>query len=240
MLQIRNLVAGYGPATALHGVDLAVGDDEAVAIVGANGAGKSTLVRAVCGLVRPTGGQILMDDRSIEHVPPHRRAEHGIAVVLEGRNLFGELTVRDNLRLAEAAGKRERDRTHDAFSMEEIVDLFPVLRERMSARVELLSGGQQHMVAVARALLLQPRLLVLDELTTGLAPKVVKEILSVLTGLRARGMALLLVEQSIGVASEMTDRAYVLSLGRVVAEIGRGEWGRVLSDDTLVKAYLHG
>ena len=190
--------------------------------------------------MRPTDGQILIDDRPIEDVPPHRRAGHGIAVVLEGRNLFGELTVRDNLRLAEAAGRRGRGRVADAFSMDEIVELFPVLRERMSARVELLSGGQQQMVAVARALLLQPRLLILDELTTGLAPKVVKEILAVLSGLRARGMSLLLVEQSIAVASEMTDRAYVLSLGRVAAEIGRGEWGRVLADDTLVKAYLHG
>lgn len=240
MLNVEGLVAGYGAVSALHGVNVEVKADEAVAIVGANGAGKTTLVKAICGLVRPTDGRIAMNGRVINGVPAHKRPSHGISVVLETRNLFTEMTVRDNLRLANAAGRKTSGRGGDPFGLDEVVDLFPVVRERFGSRVELLSGGQQQMVAVARALLLQPNLLVLDELTTGLAPKVVKEILAVLSTLRSRGMAIVLVEQSVAIASEMTDRAYVLSLGRVVAEVGRGEWQKVLSDETLVKAYLHG
>ncbi len=240
MLTVEGLVAGYGAVPVLNGIDLKVGADEAVAVVGANGAGKSTLVRAICGLVRPMGGRIAMNGRALNDVPAHRRPHHGIAVVLESRNLFTELTVRDNLRLAEKTGRDAAGANGRDFRIDEMAELFPVVQERFGTRVELLSGGQQQMVAIARALLLQPNLLVLDELTTGLAPKVVKEILAVLTGLRARGMAIVLVEQSVAVASEMTDRAYVLSLGNVVAEVGRGDWGRVLADETLVKAYLHG
>jgi ABC-type branched-subunit amino acid transport system ATPase component len=239
MLQVKGLKAGYGAVPVLHGIDLELGDGEAVAVVGANGAGKTALVRALCGLMKPTAGSIVKDGRDITHVSGHRRPEHGIAAVLENRNLFTELSVLDNLRLAARTGARA---THDKarFTLDEVFDLFPVVRERRDSVVGLLSGGQQQMVAIARALLLQPEVLIMDELTTGLAPKVVKEILAVLGRLRSRGMGILLVEQSVAIASEMTERAYVLSVGRVIHEVPRGGWQTMLADKALVKAYLHG
>ncbi|KQP22143.1 ABC transporter ATP-binding protein [Pseudorhodoferax sp. Leaf267] len=238
MLNVQGLTAGYG-VPVLHGLAMHIGEGEAVAVVGANGAGKTTAVRCLAGLVRPMSGRIEMDGLDITAVPGHRRCEYGIAMVLENRNLFTELSIMDNLRLAERAGRRVRH-GGTRFTMDEVLGLFDVVRERAQARVGLLSGGQQQMVAIARALLLQPRLLVMDELTTGLAPKVVKEILAVLNRLRDRGMSILLVEQSVAVASEMTDRAYVLSVGRVVHEIPKGGWPAMLSDKSLTKAYLHG
>jgi len=239
MLKVQGLRAGYGGPPVLHGIDIEVGAGEAVAVVGANGAGKTALVRAISGLLKAVDGRILKDGTDITTVPGHRRPEHGIAVVLENRNLFTELSVIDNLRLAESAGRRAR---HDKarFSLDEVCTLFPLVGERRHAPVGVLSGGQQQMVAIARALLLQPELLIMDELTTGLAPKIVKEILGVLNQLRARGMSILLVEQSIAIAAEMTERAYVLSVGRVIHEVRRGEWPAMLADKTLVKAYLHG
>lgn len=238
MLEIKSLQAGYGALPVLHDINLSIGRNEAVAIVGPNGAGKTTLVRTLCGLVNPMAGRIVKDDADLTDLPAHRRPESGIAVVLENRNLFVELSVGDNLRLAERTGRKSR--TSARFSLDEVLKLFPAVKERYNDPVGLLSGGQQQMVAIARALLLQPDLLILDELTTGLAPKVVKEILGVLNDLRTQGMAILLVEQSIAIAAEMTDRAYVLSVGRVVQEIKHGEWQAVLADDRLIKAYLHG
>ncbi|KJK21782.1 ABC transporter ATPase [Burkholderiaceae bacterium 16] len=239
MLQVRGLRAGYGTVPVLHEIDIDVEQGEAVAVVGANGAGKTALVRTLSGLIRPMGGSIVKDGVEISRVPGYRRFEHGIAVVLENRNLFTELSVHDNLRLAERAGKRANG-GKTRFSFDEVCDLFEILRERGQCAVELLSGGQQQMVAIARALLLQPDLLIMDELTTGLAPRIVKEILAVLNQLRARGMSIVLVEQSVAIASEMTDRAYVLSVGRVMHEVRRGEWSAVLKDKTLIKAYLQG
>lgn len=239
MLKVKGLKAGYNAAAVLHGIDMEVDAGEAVAIVGANGAGKTALVRTLSGLMRAQAGCIEKDGVDITELAGHRRFEHGIAVVLENRNLFAELSVLDNLRLAERAGRRSAgDRAR--FSMQEVFELFPVVRERRDAQVGLLSGGQQQMVAIARALLLQPNLLIMDELTTGLAPIVVKEILGILNRLRGRGMSILLVEQSVAIASEMTERAYVLSVGRVIHEVARGQWPAMLNDKTLVKAYLHG
>ena len=238
-LSIESITAGYDGVPVLHDVDLRVEDNEAVAIVGANGAGKSTLVRVICGLAAPMRGIVRMGGADVTRVPPHRRAEHGIAVALEERNLFPELSVRDNLRVSEHAGRRLAT-SGAPFRLDDVLELFPVVAEKLETRVELLSGGQQQMVAVARALLLQPRLLILDELTTGLAPKVVQDILATLVRLRARGLGILVVEQSVALAAEMTDRAYVLSLGRVVREITRLEWPTVLADESLTKAYLHG
>lgn len=239
MLEVNGLKAGYGPVPVLHGISMQVAAGEAVSVVGANGAGKTTLVRTLSGLMKPMGGTLVKDGADITQVPGHRRQEHGIAVVLENRNLFTELSVLDNLRLAEHAGKRA-SQAKSRFSMDEVFELFKLVYERRRSQVGLLSGGQQQMVAIARALLLQPDLLILDELTTGLAPIIVKEILTVLNKLRARGMGILLVEQSVAIASEMTERAYVLSVGRVIHEVRRGEWPAMLSDKSLVKAYLHG
>jgi ABC-type branched-subunit amino acid transport system ATPase component len=237
MLALDSLSAGYGALIVVHGVSLTVGEGEAVAIVGANGAGKTTLVRTICGLISPRGGRITKDGVDVTRVVAHRLSRHGIAVVLENRRLFTELTVRQNLVLAEHAGRAVRGKELQ-FSWKDVCGLFPVVEERLNTPVELLSGGQQQMVAIARALLLQPDLLIMDEPSTGLAPKVVKDILLVLKNLRARGMALLLVEQNVAIAAEITDRAYVMSLGRVSHEISAGEWQKVMADDRLVNAYL--
>jgi ABC-type branched-subunit amino acid transport system ATPase component len=237
MLEVDSLVAGYGALTVLHGVSLSVGDREAVAIVGANGAGKTTLVRTICGLLRARSGRIVKDGIDIGRTPPHQLARHRIAVVLENRRLFGQLTVHENLILADKAG-RAGGKRRIAFDWSDIYTLFPMIEERLETPVELLSGGQQQMVAIARALMLQPDLLIMDEPSTGLAPKVVKDILLVIKDLRGRGMALLLVEQNVGIAAAITDRAYVLTLGRIEHEIQAGSWEAFLADDRLVKAYL--
>jgi branched-chain amino acid transport system ATP-binding protein/nonpolar-amino-acid-transporting ATPase len=239
MLQVKRLQAGYSGVPVLHGISIEIAKNEAVAIVGANGAGKTTLVRVLSGLLWPMSGTVQQEGVDISRVPPHKRVEHGIAVVLEGRNLFTELTVRDHLRLAESVGRRARH-GNARFDAEEIFDLFPMVKEKYDTPIEFLSGGQQQMVTISRALLLQPTLLILDELTTGLAPKVVKEILSALNRLRVRGMSIILVEQSVALAAAMTDRTYVMSAGRVVREVEREEWPRLLADEELVKAYLHG
>jgi ABC-type branched-subunit amino acid transport system ATPase component len=237
MLEVKSLVAGYGALTVLHDVSISIGDNEAVALVGANGAGKTTLVRAICGLLRARSGAIVKDGVAFGDMPAHRRVTRGVAVVLENRRLFAEMTIRENLRLAEKTGRAARG-ARILFDWDAICALFPLVAERAETPVGLLSGGQQQMVAIARALLLQPDLLIMDEPSTGLAPKVVKDILHVIKDLRGRGMALLLVEQNVGVAAEITDRAYVLTLGRVEHEIGKGQWSEFLRDDRLAKAYL--
>lgn len=237
MLLIEGLAAGYGAAEVLSGVDLRIDAKESVAIVGANGAGKSTLVRALCGLVPARRGRILKDGREIQHLPAYRRAELGIAVVLENRHLFGELSLRSNLELAASTG---RDGHAQRFSIDDVLELFPFMRERQDAPVELLSGGEQQMVAIGRALLLNPDLLILDEPSTGLAPKVVRDIVSVIGRLRQRGMSLMLVEQNIGIAAESSDRAYVMSLGQIVGTIDRDGWANLDEADWLVRAYLGG
>lgn len=237
MLLIEGLAAGYGAAEVLSGVDLRIDAKESVAIVGANGAGKSTLVRALCGLVPARRGRILKDGREIQHLPAYRRAELGIAVVLENRHLFGELSLRSNLELAASTG---RDGHAQRFSIDDVLELFPFMRERQDAPVELLSGGEQQMVAIGRALLLNPDLLILDEPSTGLAPKVVRDIVSVIGRLRQRGMSLMLVEQNIGIAAESSDRAYVMSLGQIVGTIDRDGWANLDKADWLVRAYLGG
>lgn len=232
-------MVGYGGAPVLHGIDLSIGDKESVAIVGANGAGKSTMVRAICGLLRPQSGSLTKSGVDITALPAHERPKQGIAVVLEGRHLFGELSVAQNLALAEHHGRMSRPQTPH-FSMDNVLAMFPVMRERLDARVELLSGGEQQMVALARALLLQPDLLIMDEPSTGLAPKVVKDIVSVVADLRSQGMSVLLVEQNAALAAQITDRAYVMSVGRIVHEVQTGQWQAFLSDEKLLKSYLGG
>jgi ABC-type branched-subunit amino acid transport system ATPase component len=234
MLEVHSLVSGYGALTVLHDVSISIGDREAVAIVGANGAGKTTLVRTICGLLRARSGRIVKSGVDISWTPTHDLADHRIAVVLENRRLFGELTVRENLLLAARRSRGARK----LFDWTDIYALFPMIEERLETPVNLLSGGQQQMVAIARALLLQPDLLIMDEPSTGLAPKVVKDILHVIAELRGRGMALLLVEQNVGIAAAIADRAYVLALGRIEHEIQPGAWDAFLKDERLVKAYL--
>jgi ABC-type branched-subunit amino acid transport system ATPase component len=237
MLRVENIEAGYGGMPVLRGVTLGIERNESVAIIGANGAGKSTLVRAICGLLPVSAGRITHDGREIQGLPPYQRTQHGIAVVLENRHLFGELTVRSNLELAAAHGAR-RAAVSRKFSLDDVLGLFPFMRGRIDAPVELLSGGEQQMVAVARALLLHPELLILDEPSTGLAPKVVRDIVGVMATLREGGMSILLVEQNVALAAETSERAYVMSLGRIVHEIRRGEWQDFRNDENLRRAYL--
>ena len=170
MLETERLSSGYGRMTILRDIDIRIADGEVVAIVGANGAGKTTLVRTICGLIVPSAGRIVKDGIDLTAVPTHRRMRTGIAVVLENRRLWGELTVRENLHLAEVNGRRE---SNLRFTFEDVAKLFPIVTERHASPVELLSGGEQQMVAIARALLMQPDLLIMDEPSTGLAPKIV-------------------------------------------------------------------
>lgn len=239
MLVVEDLWAGYGEMDVLYGVNIEVGESESVAIVGANGAGKSTLVSAICGLVPTRSGRIVKDGLDIHSLPAFRRAEIGIAVVLENRHLFGELSVRRNLELALDKG-RTRKSTNVAFDMQDVLDLFPFMTERLDSAVELLSGGEQQMLAIGRALLLKPDLLILDEPSTGLAPKIVRNIVSVVADLRKRGMSLILVEQNVAIAAENSDRAYVMSLGRIVEQVEHGQWHKLADSESLVKAYLGG
>lgn len=239
MLSVKSLKSGYGALAVLHDIAIDIAAGEAVAIIGANGAGKTTLVRTICGLNRPMQGAILMNGVDLTRAPAHHRPGHGVATLLENRRLFGEFSIRENLRLAEEAGRKLRP-GKVVFDWRGICELFPMIAERHATRVELLSGGQQQMVAVARCLLLQPDLLILDEPSTGLAPKVVKDILGVLASLRGHGMAILLVEQNVGIAGSLTDRAYVMSLGRIVHEVAGEEWKNFANDERLAKAYLGG
>jgi branched-chain amino acid transport system ATP-binding protein/nonpolar-amino-acid-transporting ATPase len=237
MLETHQLASGYGKMTILRDIGIRIGDGEVVAIVGANGAGKTTLVRTICGLIAPSAGRIIKNGVDLTQVPTHKRMRHGIAVVLENRRLWGELTVRENLRLAEV---NARATSSSRITYEDTAKLFPIIAERHASPVELLSGGEQQMVAIARALLMQPDLLIMDEPSTGLAPKIVKDILRVLGGLRERGISLLLVEQNVALVSEIADRGYVMSVGKIVHTVGPGEWAGFLADEKLVKAYLGG
>jgi ABC-type branched-subunit amino acid transport system ATPase component len=237
MLKIEQIDAGYGEVAVLRDVSLSVAPNETVAIIGANGAGKSTLVAVVCGLLRPRAGRVWLRGTDISAMPAHHRVRMGIATVLERRHLFGEMSIRQHLQLTSALS-RHRHKHAGHYDIDGIVDMFPFIGARMDDPVELLSGGEQQMVALGRALLLQPELLVLDEPSTGLAPLMVKEIMSAVGKLRKQGMSIVLVEQSVALAAQVADRAYVLSLGSVVHEVRPGEWSEFLDDQRLKTAYL--
>ncbi|HWH49596.1 MAG TPA: ABC transporter ATP-binding protein [Burkholderiales bacterium] len=239
MIEVENLDAGYGETPVLREVSLRVAANETVAVIGANGAGKSTLVAALCGLIPARAGRIVLAGTDVTRLPAHRRVRHGIGVVLEGRHLFGPMSARQHLTLGRLGARTTRE-GGKLFELEDVLALFPFMRERLDDRVELMSGGEQQMVALGRALLLQPRLLILDEPSTGLSPLVVKQIMGTIGTLRARGMGILLVEQNVALAAQVADRAYVLSVGRVVHEVQTGEWANFLADDRLVNTYLGG
>ncbi len=233
MLTVEDISAGYGRIEALHGVSLTVGAGEIVAIVGANGAGKTTLMKTIAGVHPATAGTIRFDGEAVTGTPPHRRVAMGIALVPEGRQVFGPLSVADNLALG--AYRRAGGAAEDRAAIE---TLFPILKERRRQPAGSLSGGQQQMLAIARALMSRPRLLLLDEPSMGLAPLIVKEILEVLSH-RARdtGLTVLLVEQNVSAALSLARRGYVLETGRVVAE---GFSASLLADPAIQRAYLGG
>ena len=232
ILRLQDVSAAYKGLKALQGVSLEVAAGEIVAVVGANGAGKSTLLRAVSGQVS-TAGAITFDGHSLARMPPHRITRMGIGLVPEGRRLFPRLSVEDNLRLGAYARRGEAGRFRP---LDTVFTLFPRLKERLAQRAETLSGGEQQMLAIGRALMTQPRLLMLDEPSQGIAPKLVDDILAAVARIRTElGMTVLLVEQRLGEALALADRAYVLQTGRVVMS---GQADAIAADDGVRRAYL--
>ena len=232
MFQVKEIDVFYGDAQALYGLSLQVREGEVVTLVGANGAGKTTTLRAISGLLPVARGEIAFEGRSLLGVPAHRRAELGIALVPEGRELWPQLTVRENLELG-AYGKAAR--RHLSGSLERVYELFPVVKERSRQVAGSMSGGEQQMVAIARALMTRPRLLMLDEPSLGLAPVVVSQVFDTIRRLHAEGLTILLVEQNLKKALEMADRGYVVETGSISIE---GTAADLLADPTIRSAYL--
>ncbi|HWL48237.1 MAG TPA: ABC transporter ATP-binding protein [Acidimicrobiia bacterium] len=215
MLQVIDLDVFYGDAQALWEVSISVGSGEVVSIVGSNGAGKSTLVNAIMGIRRPRRGRIVLDDQDMTDIPGHRVCRAGVAIVPEGRRLFPAMSVEDNLDLG-AFNRVARE--HYTESLEWIHTLFPRLADRRFQIAGSLSGGEQQMLAIGRALMARPRLLLMDEPSLGLAPVVVDEVFDVIETVRDEGVSVLLVEQSAQMALDVSSRAYLLAEGRVVME----------------------
>jgi len=229
MLELRGITAGYGPHTVLRNVDLVVPDRSVVALLGPNGAGKTTLLRVASGLLRPSAGTVLVDGVDATHWPPHRLAAAGICHVPEGRGIFRALSVRDNLRL-------QAPPTLDLAGVGRAAQAFPRLGERLTQRAGTLSGGEQQMLALAHAYVAESNLVLLDEVSMGLAPKIVDDIFDYLRQLAAEGAALLLVEQYVAKALELADYVYVLKKGRIEFA---GEPGQ-LSERAVLDHYLGG
>ncbi|MET0771604.1 MAG: ABC transporter ATP-binding protein [Candidatus Limnocylindrales bacterium] len=232
MLEVRELDVRYGDARALDGVSIDVADGEIVSIVGPNGAGKSTLVNTLAGLHRAVGGGILMDGREVTRIAAHQVCRQGIAVVPEGRRIFPDLTVRDNLELG--AYRPEARAQRDA-TIRWVHELFPRLRDRGTQRAGSLSGGEQQMLAIGRALMAQPRLLLLDEPSLGLAPIVVDGLFEVIRVINASGVGILLVEQNVRRALEVSTRGYLLAEGRIVLA---GTSDELLASDAVRRSVL--
>lgn len=233
MLIIKNLVMNYGAINALRGVSLEVRAGEVVTIIGGNGAGKSTLMKAISGLEPVASGQIEFENRNLAAVPAHRRVAMGIAQSPEGRQVFADQTVRDNLMLG-AYLRDARDPETEKDIQAQFVT-FPRLRERQDQLAGTLSGGEQQMLAISRALMARPKLLLLDEPSLGLAPLIVKEIFGVIRVLKARGVTILLVEQMANQALKVADRAYVLKTGEISSS---GSARDLLADPAVREAYL--
>ena len=236
MIRVEALEAGYGRLQVLRAVSLEVAAGELVTVVGANGAGKSTLLRTILGLVPANAGRIRFDETDITGVATERIVGMGLTLVPETRDLFADSSVLDNLALgayAHRAEKHAASKRHDA--IEEIFALFPALRERRTALAAALSGGQQQMLAIGRALMTRPRALLLDEPSLGLAPLVVKQIFAAIAQLRTRGLAILLVEQNVRMALRLASRAYVLEVGRIVAS---GAAAELAQNEAVRRAYL--
>jgi branched-chain amino acid transport system ATP-binding protein len=232
VLEVRDLDVAYGEVMALRGVELVVGEGESVAVIGANGAGKSTLLRTISGLLRPRRGTLVFDGARLDHLPAYEIAGLGIAHVPEGRRVLPEMTVEENLELG-AYLPRPKMRRLETLAW--VYEIFPRLAERRRQRAGTLSGGEQQMLAVGRGLMLRPRLLMLDEPSLGLAPKVVEATFEKFAEIRKQGIGILLVEQNVQRALGMADRGYVLEGGRMVLQ-GRSQ--TVLEDPHVKVAYL--
>jgi branched-chain amino acid transport system ATP-binding protein len=236
MLEVRGLHTGYGGTDVIHGIDFAVGAGEIVALVGANGAGKSTLVKTISGLLPVRAGEISFDGERIDRLNPKARVLKGIAQVPEGRQVFGGLTVAENLRLGAYVYRRALSETELDARIREVCEHFPILLERLGEPVGNLSGGQQQMLVIARGLMARPRLLILDEPSLGLAPVLVAEIFRLIAGLRAQGgVSIILSEQNAKLSLAIADRAYVIETGRVALA---GTGAELLASPEVAERYL--
>jgi branched-chain amino acid transport system ATP-binding protein len=234
MLQVDNLEVYYGKIYALKGVSLTVNEGELVALIGSNGAGKSTTLRTISGLLRPKQGTITYNGQRIDKIAPHQIVRLGLAHCPEGRHIFGRLTVNENLTLGAVT---RTDRTRIENSREEVFDLFPRLKERSSQLASTLSGGEQQMLAIGRALMSQPKLLLLDEPSLGLAPMLVTQIFNIIQSIQQRGGTILLVEQNARQALQIADRAYVMETGKIILA---GSATELQSNPQVEQAYLGG
>jgi len=232
ILSIKDIRAGYGDIIVLHGVSLPIDEGSVTALIGSNGAGKTTLMRVIAGLIPPVTGTIGFYDSDLTRMPAADRVQYGIALVPEGRLIFPEFTVEENLIVGAFAPRprAERDRT-----MQEVFGMFPVLGERRRQKGRTLSGGEQQMLAIGRGLMSRPRLLLLDEPSLGLAPKIVRQVFDTIRRIRQAGLTVMIVEQNVHTTLTIADRAYVLENGRIAME-GTGE--SLLSDPRIKRAYL--
>ena len=232
MLEIRNLSVHYGGIHALQGIDIDVEEGKIVTLIGANGAGKSTTLRSIVGLVKTSGGSIVWNGKTLTGLATKDIVSQGIVLVPEGRRIFPNLTVEENLQLGAYA---RNDKAGIALDKEKVFVLFPRLKERIRQKGGTLSGGEQQMLAVARALMTKPRLLMMDEPSLGLAPLVVKMIFEIIRAINKEGTTVLLIEQNAKAALEVADHGYVLETGRIILQ-GKGK--ELLADDRVRKAYL--
>jgi len=237
MLEIKNLSAAYGKIAALNGICLNVPQGQVISIIGANGAGKSTLLKAVSGLIKNIDGQILFNDRNITRMPANRIVGLGLSQVAEGRQIFAHMTVEDNIHLGAYLYHKRRNRAEINQRIEQVYAMFPILQRRARQISGSLSGGEQQMLAIARALMTRPRMLILDEPSMGLAPLIVREIFDTIKELNAMDTTILLVEQNARAALQIADYGYVLETGRIVLE---GQVDQLLDDPKVKAAYLGG
>jgi branched-chain amino acid transport system ATP-binding protein len=233
MLEVRHISAGYGAVAVLHDLSFTIGEGQAVAILGANGAGKTTLLKTICGLLRASAGAIEFDGAGLARLATYEIARHGVVMVPEGRQILGPLTVAENLRLGHLAAAGRGGVVRE--DMEQVFALFPILAERRNQIAGQLSGGQQQMLAIGRALMGRPRLLLLDEPSLGLGPAIVAQVFETLRRVHQSGLTMLLVEQNAKRALDATDYAYVIERGRIVHQ---GPSRQLQSDPVVIEHYL--
>jgi branched-chain amino acid transport system ATP-binding protein len=232
LLEVSNLAVAYGDVRAVWDISLHVDLGEIVVLIGSNGAGKTTLMRTIAGLQRPLAGSVALDGARLDRLPPHAIVERGVVLVPEGRRLFGGMSVLENLELGAFTPRARKAR---ADTLKRVFEVFPLLAERRDQRAQTMSGGQQQMLAIGRAMMGLPRLLMLDEPSLGLAPLIVQQIFEVVRALNREGATVLLVEQNARAALELADRAYIVEGGRVV---GAGAGAALLHDEAVQQAYL--
>ena len=232
MLEIKDLYVSYGMMEVLHGINVKVEDSELVSVIGPNGAGKSTLIKAVMGLVKPASGQILYNGEDITNIPTHKRSAMGIGYVPEGRRVFGSLTVEENLRMG-AYSLKDKAKIKENIQM--IYDIFPRLEERKNQLAKTMSGGEQQMLAIGRALTMDPKMLLIDEVSMGLMPIMVNTCFDVIKKLNDKGITILVVEQNANKALKVADRAYVLETGNIALS---GDAEELRTNDVVQNAYL--